>query len=421
MTVLHLADLHLGIEAYGRRDPGTGLSTRLLDALRCLDEAVTYAITEAVDLVVIAGDVYDRPDPDPACQREFGARIARLSREGIPVVIVLGDHDLPALRERANGLAPLTSLEVEGVTVCRVPEIFTMETGAGAIEIAALPAAATADLVSTGERASLSSQQAVGLQRQRLAERIANLDGAREGALPSILLAHLEVEGASAGSEADLADLMVHRAPSLGGETLAETGFDYIALGHLHSYQDLSPGAKGPSIVYAGSPDRLDFGDERVAKGFVVAQLGRRRRARHELLRTPARRFVTVRARAGADDPTQAALAAIQRRRVGDAIVRLIVSAAEGAALDRSAIRAALADAHFIGPIIAEAARSRAQTRAAERRLGMTDPVEALKAHLQARGVPPAQTRALCDAAARLVGETEPDQGHTAAGPQGAT
>ena len=59
--------------------------------------------------------------------------------------------------------------------------------------------------------------------------------------------------------------------------------------------------------------------------------------------------------------------------------------------------------------------------RAAERRLGMTDLVEALKAHLRARGVPPAQARALCDAAARLVGEAQADQTRTAAGPQSAS
>lgn len=58
MRILHLADLHLGIENYGRINPATGLHSRLHDYLDRLDEAIGIAITERVDLLLIAGDVY---------------------------------------------------------------------------------------------------------------------------------------------------------------------------------------------------------------------------------------------------------------------------------------------------------------------------------------------------------------------------
>lgn len=405
MRVLHLADLHLGTETYGRRDPDTGLSTRLLDALRCLDTAVSHALSDSVDLVVIAGDVFDRPHPDPISQREFGLRIARLSREGIPVVIVLGDHDLPTSLTAADGLASLTSLEVPGVTVCRVPQVFVVETNEGAVEIAALPAAAASDLVTGNERASLTREQVSQLARQRLTERVASLDRARQGSLPSLLLGHLSVEGARAGSEVGM---LVNRGYSIPREALVATGFDYLALGHLHRHQGLALDGSGPPIIYAGSIDRLDFDDANVVKGFVIADIGDGR-PRYELLPTPARRFLTIRAAPGGEDPTSAALAAIGRRRMRDAIVRVVISSPVPAAIDRSAIRAALADAYFVGSVAVRTQRSKAQARAAARLLETTDPLDALKIYLRARQTPPARARALREAAARLISETDID------------
>jgi len=56
MKILHFADLHLGVESYGRIDPATGLSTRLLDFLSTLDQVVDYALKNKVDLALFCGD-----------------------------------------------------------------------------------------------------------------------------------------------------------------------------------------------------------------------------------------------------------------------------------------------------------------------------------------------------------------------------
>jgi len=65
VKVLHFADLHLGVENYGRPDAATGLHTRLLDFMRSFDELVDYALAEPVDLVLFAGDAYKNRDPNP--------------------------------------------------------------------------------------------------------------------------------------------------------------------------------------------------------------------------------------------------------------------------------------------------------------------------------------------------------------------
>ncbi|MEE8163877.1 MAG: hypothetical protein V3T92_07765 [Anaerolineae bacterium] len=79
VKLLHFADLHLGVENYGRIDPATGLSTRLMDFLRAYDQVVDYALENDISLVVFAGDAYRTRDPNPTYQREFAKRIHRLS------------------------------------------------------------------------------------------------------------------------------------------------------------------------------------------------------------------------------------------------------------------------------------------------------------------------------------------------------
>ena len=64
MRILHFDDLHLGIENFGRIDPETELSTRLLDFLRTYDEVVEYAIDNRVDLVLFCSDAYKSRDPN---------------------------------------------------------------------------------------------------------------------------------------------------------------------------------------------------------------------------------------------------------------------------------------------------------------------------------------------------------------------
>ena len=104
MRILHFADLHLGVETYGKTDPQTGLSTRLLDFLRALDELVDYAVAERVDLVLFCGDAYKSREPSQTHQREFARRIRRLVDAGIPVFLLVGNHDLPAAVSRATSL-----------------------------------------------------------------------------------------------------------------------------------------------------------------------------------------------------------------------------------------------------------------------------------------------------------------------------
>ena len=98
IKMLHLADLHIGVENYGRLDSKTGLHTRLLDYLARLDEIVALSQTEKVDLVVIAGDIYKSRSPNPTHQREFAQRVKQWRAAGVAVVLLTGNHERVRLR-----------------------------------------------------------------------------------------------------------------------------------------------------------------------------------------------------------------------------------------------------------------------------------------------------------------------------------
>ena len=100
MRIVHFADVHIGVENYGKPDPETGLSSRLVDFLSTLDEVVDYAIDSQADLALFCGDAYKSRDPTQTHQREFAKRVARLASAGVPVFLLVGNHDMPFIASR---------------------------------------------------------------------------------------------------------------------------------------------------------------------------------------------------------------------------------------------------------------------------------------------------------------------------------
>ena len=346
MKILHFADLHLGMENYGRHDAATGLHSRLIDFLGSFDELVDFAIAEKVDLVLFAGDAYRTRDPSPTQQREFAARIRRIRAAGIPLFILVGNHDLPNAAGRANSVEIFETLAVEGVTIATSFGTYKVETPAGPLQIVALPWLLRSALLTRDEYKNLSLLDLNNLMLDKVARILEVLIAELDPAAPAVLAAHGTVQGAVYGSERSVmmgADLVL--PPSL----VAHPAFVYAALGHLHKHQVLNA---NPPVVYAGSLDRIDFGEERDAKGFVLVELDARG-ARWRFVPVHARPFVSIHADAVSDEPTMDVLAAIQSHAIDNAIVRLIIhTTPERAGLLRDAeIRQALKPAWFVAGI----------------------------------------------------------------------
>ena len=237
MRFLHIADVHLDSPFAGRSE---AMRTRLRRAsLTALSRCVATAIAESVDAVLIAGDLFDGAYLSFETERFLLGQLAQLSDEGIQVVYATGNHD-PGQGSRAGDLEwPDSVTVVATASPSRVPI-----TGRAGETVGHVTAAGHATARETEDLSRL-------------------LQPAPESNLPQVALLHTQV----AWSGAD----RVHGpyAPS-GLDSLRAAGFNYWALGHVHTRQELSG---DPPIHYCGSLQGRNPG-ETGARGGLLVDLG---------------------------------------------------------------------------------------------------------------------------------------------------
>jgi len=400
IRILHLADVHIGMENYGRLDPATGLNGRVMDFLRRLSEVVEYALENEVDLVLFAGDAYRTRDPNSTYRREFARRIKRLADAGIPVVLLVGNHDLPAQERKASSLDIFRTLDVPNVVVAARDHLHHLTTRRGdAIQVATVPYPIRQRLLSREEHRDKTIANLDELVQQLVAENIQALAAQVDPSLPAVLVGHFSVSEAKLGSERSV---MLGRDVVVLKSIVADPIWDYVALGHIHRHQELN-GGQQPPIVYCGSLERIDFGEEKERKGFVVADV-RRRHADWAFHEVAARPFVTIRADVRSEaDPLAALLAAIAQHDVTDAVVRVIVQLqAEQEGLIRDTdVRTALKKAYFVAGISKEIERTYRQRLGGESPEELT-PAELLARYLESKGTPQERIETLLQYAAAI-------------------
>ena len=121
IRLMHFADVHFGVENYGRFDPATGLNSRLVDFRDALNNAIDTALAAGIELALFAGDAYKTRDPNQTQQREFARCLGRLTEQGIPVVMLAGNHDIPNTKGRANTIEIFGALAGRHLRIFDVP------------------------------------------------------------------------------------------------------------------------------------------------------------------------------------------------------------------------------------------------------------------------------------------------------------
>lgn len=393
LRILHLADIHLGMENYGRVDPVTGLSSRLGDFLRTLNFALDWALENDVHLVVIAGDIFKNRDPTPTVQREFAKAIRKLSEADMPTFIVVGNHDVPNALQRANTVEIYATLAIPQVTVAQKPGVHVIETRAGRVQVVALPWLSRAYLLGNKELRNLDpdslNKELLTLVETFIDESADKLDPA----LPSLLVAHASVQGAVFSSERDI---MLGQDIILPRPVVANPRFDYVAMGHIHKYQVLSQ--TRPPIVYPGSLERIDFGEQNDKKGFVSVEIDEPgadgvREVRHDFHEVPARAFLTIKVNADVDFPTEEVLRRIDEHEdeIKDAVVRLMIEITPERLRDlrQDEIRRALnAKGPSFSAVVANTTRTH-RIRLGDQVIEQMSPRQALEIYLQSRDTSP--------------------------------
>lgn len=289
LKILHFADAHIDMAAQGRRDADSGLPLRVLDFLKALDTIVDTAINQRVDLVLFAGDAYKDRSPAPTFQREWGRRIMRLSRAGIPTVLLVGNHDLSPAAGRANAMQEYETLEVPNVLLLGKPEFLGPEKLFGLpLQIIALPWVSRSAMMASLNLSGVDPAQIYTELEVRLTELVQTWTEQADPTLPLLLAAHGSVQGAIYGGERSVqlgADLV------LPGAMVKDPRLNYVALGHIHKAQDVNAGSQ-PPVIYPGSIERVDFGEAADEKFFVIAYLEPGKETRVEWHKLEGRRFI---------------------------------------------------------------------------------------------------------------------------------
>ncbi|MCK6577477.1 MAG: exonuclease SbcCD subunit D [Anaerolineae bacterium] len=328
IRVLHFADVHIGVENYGGTDPETGLSQRVRDFLRRMDEMIEYARAHDVDLTIFAGDAFKTRTPNPTFQREFAWRILDLAALA-PVVMLVGNHDLPPTLMKASSVEIYRVLNVPNVWVADSFDddegLKVVTTKRGDVVVGTAPYPIRSRLLDGVQTGGLTvAQTDVYMLRELIAylERLA--DKAATFDCPRILTGHLAVDGAHEGSERLI---KFGRDVTVPYSAVGDPRWDYVALGHIHQYQDLSAGRENrPPVIYSGSLERIDFGEEHEAKGFCWVELGRGSTT-YQFRRVKARPFKTIRLDLRQSlDPTVEAVEAVEAENLREAVVRVILA-----------------------------------------------------------------------------------------------
>lgn len=282
IKIAHISDIHISekLTTSGRLviNPVTGKNKRLEDIQRCLSFAVTKAIENSCDIALIS-EPFDRYNPTPNEIEVFMQEILRLSAH-MPVIIEPGNHGLD--KNRLNASAFVFLKGQPNIFVAEEPTSFYYYRGT----------------VSTKLPTNINSSEICLIHvlpypirygndsnsDQVLKEHIKKFKKMTSKESASILLAHITIEGA----ENTYFLKHVSKEPVLTIKDIE--GFDYVALGHIHTYQQVSDRA-----YYAGNIERLDFDEENQPKGFIIATLNLKTKdLKVDFIETPATKMKTL-------------------------------------------------------------------------------------------------------------------------------
>ncbi len=321
----HVADIHFGVENYGRIDPHTGIHSRLLDFKKSFDACVDAAIKENIDFLVFAGDAYKTAHPTPTQQKLLSECFFRLWEAGIPVIIVVGNHDHPLSFGKAHALDLFAHLPVDGFFVFSKPGIQILTTKKGPVQVVGIPWPTRHTLVNKGEHFHKGAEELAAYLSLRIGELVEMYVSQLDPNLPAVLAAHCTMaQGVFSGSERRA---IFGADPVLFPSQLALFPLDYVALGHLHRHQQIGSG--NPPVVYSGSIDRIDFGERKETKGycdvFIHFLEDGTRKTEFAFVPLSTRPFIQIElSLAGEEGHTEQIIQAIKSHDVEGAIVKVL-------------------------------------------------------------------------------------------------
>ncbi|MBB3105901.1 exonuclease SbcD [Psychrobacter luti] len=275
LNILHTSDWHLGRRLYGRMryDEFEAFLTWLQDAISA----------QKVDVLIVAGDIFDTMTPSNKAQALYYEFLGRVSKSCCEhIVIVAGNHDSPTFLDAPSNVLKFLNVHVIG-TACEDlnDEVLVLDDVDGTPHciIAAVPYLRDRDVRSSSAGESADSKDANVIKGIRTHyDEVASIAKAKQTELveanqrhiPIIATGHLFAAGGTTTEDDGVRELYVGSLGKISADMFDEV-FDYVALGHLHVPQRV--GGR-ESIRYSGSPIAMGFGEAKQQKQVLLVQFG---------------------------------------------------------------------------------------------------------------------------------------------------
>jgi DNA repair exonuclease SbcCD nuclease subunit len=238
MKIFHLADTHLGYSAY-RKTTEEGINQRENDIYQAFTQCIDYALTHKPDLILHAGDLFDSVRPTNRALTIALQQIMRLSKNQIPFIIISGNHETPRLRETGHIFRIFDHLDHVYPIYQEKYETIPLQIDGKNIIIHAIPQCPT---------------------KNHFEENLKKIT-IDSSADYNLFMAHGAVTGITEFRMNEFNELLIP-TKALSND------FDYIALGHYHTYTKLME-----NTFYSGSPERFSFAEANEKKGMIESEL----------------------------------------------------------------------------------------------------------------------------------------------------
>ncbi len=249
MKMIHLSDLHLGKRL--------NQFSLLEDQKYILNQILEIAENEQPDCIIIAGDVYDKSIPSAEAVSIFDNFLSRLAEQNLPVLIISGNHDSPErvafgaqiMKYRQIYLSPVYDGKIQPIT---------LKDKFGEVRFYMLPFIkpfTVRNIFKEKKINSYTDAATAAVEAMQVDTSVRN-----------VLIAHQFITGAE---QCDSEEIYVGGLENIDANVFSV--FDYTALGHLHSPQNVGG---NPRIRYCGTPLKYSFSEVHHHKSVTIVQLG---------------------------------------------------------------------------------------------------------------------------------------------------
>ena len=275
LTILHTSDWHLGRRLYGQM--------RYDEFQAFLDWLTETIEAQKVDVLIVAGDIFDTMTPSNRAQALYYEFLGRVSKSCCQhIVIVAGNHDSPTFLDAPSNVLKFLNVHVIG-TACEnlEDEVLTLSDNEGNpyCIVTAVPYLRDRDVrSSTAGESSEDKDSKVVAGIKRHYDSVADIAKAKQNEIskqlnrhiPIIATGHLFASGGRTTDDDGVRNLYVGSLGKISADMFADD-FDYVALGHLHVPQRVG-GCE--HIRYSGSPIAMGFGEASQQKQVLLVEFG---------------------------------------------------------------------------------------------------------------------------------------------------